>query len=108
MMGTASGGAAAGRKSKKGATLRRDGTCTTTRRSTATKAGAEGGRAGRVDTAAEDDGETPDVLPTARRRRCRRIAEAMVGDLHDAALRNASYSRRRTFHEEADVVHQQA
>ena len=31
--------------------------------------------------------------------------EAMVGDLHDAALRNASYSRRRTFHEEADVTY---
>ena len=64
------------------------------------------GEAGRLDTAAEDDGETPDVLsygqaaavPTDR-------VEAMVGDLHDAALRNASYSRRRTFHEEADVTY---
>ncbi len=54
---------------------------------------------------AVDDGE-PDPLahgeapPVSRER-----VEALVEDMHDAAVRRANWSRRRTFHEEKDVTY---
>merc|ERR1719473_23673 len=62
---------------------------------------------GRAATGAEvvDEGD-PDPLaygqapPVPKER-----VQALVEDMHDAALRRASWSRRRTFHEDKDVTY---
>lgn len=59
-----------------------------------------------ADAGVVDDGADPDPLaygeapPVARER-----VQALVEDMHEAALRRASWSRRRTFHEDRDVTY---
>ena len=65
---------------------------------------ADAGRAATGDEVVDEGDHDPlaygQAPPVAKER-----VQALVEDMHDAALRRASWSRRRTFNEEADVTY---